>query len=336
MQHRKPTITDVARVAGISRAAASRAINNGPGVSDRVRVRVRQAIDDLGYRPNPAAQALASGRTNLIELVIVDGNTARIGVNPYYGRVIAGIAAALAGTETQMRVHAVAEPDAPRLMDRIARSVTLGAVLVNMPPALAAQFHERYARVVALGRSARRVPAVEAENSAGAYGAVTHLHEVGRRRIAAIHGPATNTCAASRRAGHLDAIRDAGLPDISGGGLFCRETGFRATRQLLAENPDLDAMFVACDLMAAGAMQALAAAGRRVPDDVAVVGFDDSVIAACASPPMTSVRQPVEEMAAASARALMNGEVAPHWRRVFPVELVVRESSRGRPESALC
>ncbi|MEU4217387.1 substrate-binding domain-containing protein [Actinoplanes sp. NPDC026623] len=96
---------------------------------------------------------------------------------------------------------------------------------------------------------------------------------------------------------------------------------------MLAEHPGVDAIFVGCDVMATGAMQALADIGRRVPRDVAVVGFDDSVIAVCTTPPLSSVHQPVEEMAAAATRALVRRQLAPHWRCVFPAALQVRQSS---------
>jgi DNA-binding LacI/PurR family transcriptional regulator len=135
-----------------------------------------------------------------------------------------------------------------------------------------------------------------------------------------------------RRAGYEAAMRDLGLPALAAGGPFRRETGYEQTRKLLAEDPSLDAVFVGCDLMAAGAMQALAEADRHIPHDVAVVGFDDSLITALTVPPMSSVRQPVEEMAAAATRALVDREVGFSWQRTFETTLQVRASSaeRGR------
>jgi DNA-binding LacI/PurR family transcriptional regulator len=176
--------------------------------------------------------------------------------------------------------------------------------------------------------SAPGVPYVDTRNAAGAYAAVTHLYSGGRRRIAAIHGPHTYSCAVQRRDGYLAATRDIGQPATGGGGAFRREVGYAETERLLASHPDLDGLFVACDLMAAGALQALAAAGRRVPDDVAVVGYDDSVIAASTNPPLTTVRQPVEEMATAATRALLGH---PLDTPVFPAELVVRASTTRLP-----
>jgi DNA-binding LacI/PurR family transcriptional regulator len=182
--------------------------------------------------------------------------------------------------------------------------------------------------------SAPGVPYVGMENADGAYAAIMHLHETGRRRIAALHGLASNPCAAARHDGYRRAVRELGIPDISATGKFRREAGYDLTRRLLAEEPGLDAIFVGCDLMATGAMQALADLDRRVPQDVAVVGFDDSVIAACATPPLTSVRQPVEQMAAAATRALVDRRLAPHWRCVFPADLHVRRSSAAPDQSS--
>jgi len=326
MPSRRPTLADVAAQAGVSKAAVSRVINDAPGVSAQTREHVRQVISELGYRPDPVARALASGHGAVVELVVVD-DAAVFGTSPYYGRVTAGILQELTGSNAQLRVHVVDEAKAPALLARIADTVSVGVLLVNVAPRLAAEFYARCERVVSIGPSAPGIPFIGLENADGAYAAVLHLHETGRRRIAALHGPEGNPCADARREGHRRAVRDLRLPDISAVGKFRREAGYELTQRLLAEEPGLDAIFAGCDLMATGAMQALADAGRRVPQDVAVVGFDDSVIAACATPPMSSVHQPVEQMAAAATRALVNRQLAPYWRCVFPAVLQVRKSS---------
>ncbi|MEU7823544.1 LacI family DNA-binding transcriptional regulator [Catellatospora sp. NPDC049133] len=335
MPYRKLTIEDVAHEAGVSRATASRVLNNARGVSEELRDRVNRVVADLGYRPNAAARALASGRRDVLDLVVIACRTDAhmFGAVPYYSRVIAGVMAALAGGDVQLRVNVTEPAGAPELIDRVAQSATAGAVLVNVPPELAARFHARCRRVVSLGATAPQVPAVEPENSRGAYDAVAFLHRIGCRRIAAIHGPEANTCAAGRRAGHLEAVRELGLADLAVDGGFSRECGYAAAARLLAEHPDVDGIFAACDQMAAGAVQAITDAGRRVPGDIAVVGFDDSVVAACMSPPLTSMRLPVEDMAAAATRALLEGAAAPHWRRFFAIDLVVRDSTG--PDAAL-
>jgi DNA-binding LacI/PurR family transcriptional regulator len=333
MQDRKPTINDVARGADVSRATASRAINKGPGVSEAVRFRVCQVAKELGYTPNFAARTLASGRQNTIDLIVVayDTDASRFGLHPYFGRVVAGMMDTLSSTGTHLRLRMFAESQAHLAADAIADTTGLGAVLVNVPPPLATRLHQRCKRVISLGATAPHVPAVEAENVLGAQEAVGHLHSLGRRHVAAIHGPTVNTCAESRRIGYLNGIHEVGQRDISGSGNFSRETAYLATTRLIEAQPDIDGVFAACDLMAAGAIQALTAAGRRVPDDVSVVGFDDSVIATCTNPPMTTVRLPVEEMAAAATRKLLDGGTADYWRGVFAVNLIVRDSSAAIP-----
>ncbi|MFI5895126.1 LacI family DNA-binding transcriptional regulator [Actinoplanes sp. NPDC051513] len=326
MAHRRPTLADVAAAAGVSKAAVSRVINDAPGVSPQTREHVRGVIARLGFRPDSVARALASGHGDLVELVVVDDPSV-FGNSPYYGRVTAGILQELAGGTAQLRVHVVEQSEAAALLAKVAESASLGVLLSNVSPQLAADFYARCDRVVTLGPSAPGVPFVDAENADGAYAAIQHLHATGRRRIAALHGQESNPCAEARREGHRRAMRDLGLPDISAIGKFRRESGYELTHRLLAEEPGLDAIFVGCDLMATGAMQALADAGRQVPHDVAVVGFDDSVIAECATPPLSSVHQPVEQMAAAATRALVHRQLAPHWRCVFPAVLRVRQSS---------
>ncbi|WP_213451692.1 LacI family DNA-binding transcriptional regulator [Rhizomonospora bruguierae] len=330
MQERRPTLADVAREAGVSVTAASRVVNGGRGVAPHVRRRVQAVIDRLAYRPSPAARALAAGRADVVELVVVDDGECSLGSNPYCGRVVAGIAAELAGSPAQLRIHVVDESAAPRRLVEVAGAASLGAILVNVPADLGADFYRRCDRVVSMGRSAPRVPFIDPDNVAGARAAVDHLYRGGRRRLAAIHGPERNPCAIGRRTGYQEAMRDAGLPPLGAGGNFRREGGYAGTQRLLADHPDLDALFVACDVMAVGALQALAAAGRRVPDDVAVVGFDDSLLVSCTIPPLSSVRQPVEEMAATATRALLGGHLAA-WQSTFPTTLKVRESSRPDP-----
>jgi len=327
MEAKKPTLEDVGRAAGVSRATASRVITGGRRVSDNTRHRVWHAVEQLGYHPDLAARALAKGRSDVVDLIVIDDDATQFGSNPYYTRVVSGILQALAGSEAQMRVHVVDEPEAPQRLDDVARLVGVGALLVNVPPDLAARFHRRCDRVVSLGLSAPGVPSIEAENAEGARAAVEHLYRTGRRRVAAVHGKANNSCAAGRRHGFLSATADAGREAIAAEGGFCLEGGVEATHRLLARHPDVDAIFAACDLTAMGVLRVLGETGRRVPDDVALVGFDDSVLASVSTPAMTSVRQPVEHMAATATRALLAGEAGPTWHRIEPAPLKIRRSS---------
>ncbi|GAA1005988.1 LacI family transcriptional regulator [Acrocarpospora pleiomorpha] len=327
----KPTIEDVARVAGVSRATASRVINNAPGASEPLRARVHAAVAELGYQPNETARALVSGRQRAVDVIAVTygSGIGWLGTHPYFSRALAGMMPVLEGVNAQLRLHAVAQETAAEAIDEIAANATLGAVLADITPVLAARFYRRCRRTVSMVPTASSVPRMEADNIGGAYTAVKQLHERGRRRIAAIHGPALNPCAIDRRTGYRRAVRSLGLTDVSADGDFHRDGGYRAARQLLEQHPDIDAMFIACDLMAAGAVQAITAGGRRVPDDVSIIGFDDSIAAVCTNPPLTTMRLPVEEMAAAAARLLLEGDPEPGHRQRFPVDLVIRDSTRN-------
>jgi DNA-binding LacI/PurR family transcriptional regulator len=329
MEAKKPTLEDVGRLAGVSRATASRVITSSRNVSGPSADRVRRAVELLGYEPDLAARALAKGRSSVVDLIVIDEDSSAFGTNPYYSRVVAGILEALSETEAQMRLHIVAEEDAAETIDHVARTAGVGALLVNVPPHLAARFHARCRRVVSLGLTAPGIASIEAKNVEGARDAVHHLIRTGRKRIAAVHGPHHNSCARGRKRGFRQAVAEAGLPLFEVEGDFCRHAGVAAARRLLATHPDVDAIFAACDLTATGVLEVLGEHGRRVPDDVALVGFDDSVLARCATPQLTSVRQPVEHIAAMATRALLAGEIsaADDWQRIVPTSLTVRRSS---------
>lgn len=325
----KPTIEDVARAAGVSRASVSRVINNAPGASARLRARVEAAVAELGFLPDPTARALASGRRRAVDIIAMacdSDDMGWLGSDPYYGRILAGMMTLLQSLDIQVRIHGVGRGDGDAI-DDIADKVTVGAVLTNISPALAHRFYQRCRQVVSLVATHPVVPAVEADNAGGARAAVEHLHDLGRRRIAAVHGPADNTCAVARCEGYVSAVGELGLKVIAASGSFTRISGYAAARELLDKDPAIDALFVASDLMAAGAIQALTAAGRRVPEDVSVVGFDDNIAAVCANPPLTTMRLPVEQMSAAATRLLLTGDVPPGHREIFPTSLVRRESA---------
>jgi DNA-binding LacI/PurR family transcriptional regulator len=324
----RPTIEDVARAAGVSRASASRVINDAPGTSGLLRQRVHLAVATLGYQPNETARALASGRQRSVDLVAVSCDPdVVLGTDPYYSRILAGMVSALENADVGLRIHLIGEPEAAGEIDAIAANATAGAILSNITPALATRFYRRYQRVVALVPTAATVPAVEADNAGGAYRAIKHLHDIGCRRIAAIHGPTFNTCAVERRAGYRRALHAFGLPQLDAEAEFVREGGFDAARRLLDQYPDIDGMFVACDMVAAGAIQAITATGRRVPQDISVIGFDDSVAAICTNPPLTTMRLPVEQMAAAATGMLLSGSIPTGHRERFPIRLILRDST---------
>jgi DNA-binding LacI/PurR family transcriptional regulator len=174
------------------------------------------------------------------------------------------------------------------------------------------------------------VPYVDVDQLGGVTQAVQHLVGIGRRRIATVAGPQDMVAGVDRLRGYRAALEQAGLAEHAAIGDFTRESGQRAMDRLLAEDPELDAVFVASDMMAHGALQALRDAGRRVPTDVAVIGFDDFEMSRYSDPPLTTVRQPIVDMGRTLARqmlGLVDGEPDVPSAVVLPTELVVRASA---------
>ncbi|MEU4560486.1 LacI family DNA-binding transcriptional regulator [Actinoplanes sp. NPDC023936] len=315
MENRRPTLADVARAAGVSRATASRAINGMYGTSETMRDHVRAVAARLGFEPHPVARALATGRSQSraggrehIEVLIADPDPDALSAKPFYGRVLTG--AARAGLPLEVR-----RIPSPRVDD--SGDPPFGRLLINMPGPVAAAY-ARQTRTVSLGRSAPGVVFVAPDNDSGGYQAAAHLVLTGRQRIGAVFGPPT-PCADERKAGFL---RVAASPVIAADGDFTRATAYAAAQRLLIREPRLDAIFAACDVTAMGVLQALREAGRRVPDDVAVIGFDGSVLAEAAD--LSSVYMPVEEEAASAVRHLLDPSLP--WPERLPTRLVVRSS----------
>ncbi|MET8562574.1 LacI family DNA-binding transcriptional regulator [Streptomyces flaveolus] len=340
---RRPTLEEVAARAGVGRGTVSRVINGSPRVSDATRAAVEAAVAELGYVPNTAARALAANRTDAIALVVPEPET-RFFAEPYFSDMLRGVGAELSDTEMQLLlIFAGSDRERRRLAQYLAAHRVDGVLLVSVHaddplPDLLAQL-EIPAVISGPRSAAESLPSVDSDNYGGARSAVEHLLSRGRRRIAHITGRLEVYGAQRRVDGYRDALRDAGHPVdelLVEQGDFTDEGGRRAMTTLLSRHPDLDAVFAGSDVMAAGARQVLREAGRRIPDDVALVGYDDSAIARHMDPPLTSVRQPIEEMGRAMIDLLLT-EIADRrpaasrgldrHQAVLPTELVVRASS---------
>ncbi|WP_371501873.1 LacI family transcriptional regulator [Kitasatospora sp. NBC_00374] len=333
----RPTLEEVAALAGVGRGTVSRVVNGSPRVSEKAREAVLAAIAELGYVPNRAARTLVTSRTDSIALVVPEAET-RLFSEPYFSDIISGVSAELAETDMQLLLILVRNQ---RERDRLAAYLTAqrvdGVLLVSVhqDDPLPALLESLEIPSVLAGRREDGEPLsyVLADNAGGARMAVRHLLRRGCAAIATITGPLDMEGARARLSGYRKALEGAGRPyrdELVGLGDFTEEGGRVAMRELLARSPELDAVFCASDVMAAGAMQVLRAAGRRVPQDVAVIGFDDSIVARHTDPPMTSVRQPIEEMGRTMARLLLEEISAPgraHRQVVLATELVVRESA---------
>ncbi|MFJ8863102.1 LacI family DNA-binding transcriptional regulator [Streptomyces sp. NPDC102451] len=337
----RPTLEAVAARAGVSRATASRVVNGGAGVRQPLVDQVRKAVDELGYIPNHAARTLVTRRNGAVA-VIIDEPEFRIFSDPFFSRQIRGISRELNAHDAQLVLLLV---EGSGDFDRVTRYLAGG----HVDGVLAFSLHTddelpaiiRRFRVPTVyggrpehsssGGDAPQVPYVDCDNRGGAREAVRHLVSLGRRRIAHIAGPRDQTSALDRIDGYHDVLPDAGSELVVEGD-FTTEGGARAMAGLLDARPDLDAVFVSNDLMASGALRVLRERGVRVPEDVAVVGFDDMTsVAEAAVPALTTVRQDVEGMGRLMVRLLMerlNSDTGTWPESVItPTELVRRASA---------
>lgn len=329
-----PTLEQVAAVAGVSRATVSRVVNGSPKVLPDTVAAVERAIVQLGYVPNRAARALVTRRTDSVAIVVPEPDS-RVFSDPFFAGILRGVSLTLAPTSSQLvLLIEPAEGDDQRLLRYLRGGHVDGAIVVS--------HHGRDNVLQELAQlplpivfSARPlgvdvpVASVDVDNVAGARTAVEHLLSIGRRKIGTITGPLDMTAGLDRLTGYKDVMKKAGLPELVAYGDFTADGGEQAALRLLDEHPELDGLFVASDLMATAALRVLSQRGRRVPEDVAVVGFDDSVMATTTTPKLTTVRQPVERLGARLAEivlAKINGAelTSPE---IYDTELVIRDSA---------
>ena len=336
---RGPTLEDVAREAGVSRATVSRVVNGIRNVDPVIQDVVRQAIRATGYTPNGAARSLVTRRAETVALLVSgagDGFAARVFADPFFGRIVSGAVTYLRG-RAMHPVLMFAESDAAReqVVDYLRRGSADGALVVSIQAddPLPQMLVDARVPAVLFARPPHPLPVsyVDMDHYRGGRLAAEHLLARGCRYPAAISAPQDLPAGRDRLAGFRDALARAGRgPAPVAEGRFTLDSGAAAMIRLLEGHPATDGVFVANDLMAQGACQILREQGRRVPDDVAVVGFDDSTIAVTCRPPLTTVRQPVEKMAAAMAELLaghLQGAGNGPTRVLFDPELVVRESA---------
>ncbi|CUR55589.1 HTH-type transcriptional regulator CelR [metagenome] len=333
----RPTLEQVAALAGVGRGTASRVINGGAKVSPRARLAVEEAIAELGYVPNPAARTLVTQRTDAVALVIAESEE-RIFGEPFFAGVVRGIGSALSEANRQLvLLIAQAGHRTGHLADYLTRQHVDGVLLLSLhdDDELPQRMRSRGLPVVLGGRVNDTEPGsyVDVDNLLGARLAVDHLVHRGRRHIAAIAGPLDMVAGRTRHEGYVAGLVAAGREvdeRLVAHGDFSQESGEAAMRELLIRFPDLDAVSCANDLMAAGALRVLREAGRQVPEDVSVVGFDDAPLALTTHPPLTTVHQSPERMGREMVDLLleiMANPDQPTHGRMLPTHLVVRGSS---------
>lgn len=326
------TIIDVANAAGLSTATVSRALRSPDKVAEETRARVMQAIERVGYRPNLLARNLRSDRSFTV-LVLVPGIA-----NPFFANVTAGIESI-----AWRRGYSVFLGDTRDSREREAHYEQLvetrladGVIQLSPDYGLDERRQEAsYPIVHACGCELTAAPSVRIDNAGAAQEMIAHLVARGHRRIAAISGPRDNPHAVDRLKGYRAGLAAAGLTgsdDLFQYGDFSLASGVAATRALMTGKEPPTAIFSMNDEMAIGAIQALTGMGLRVPDDVAVTGFDDISFAAHSTPSLTTISQPAEAMGAQACELLIDrieGKPVEDVVHVLPHKLIVRESTGG-------
>lgn len=335
---RRPTLEMVATRAGVGRGTVSRVINGSDQVSPATREAVRDAIAELGYVPNHAARTLVTRRTDTVALVVPEPND-RLFAQPFFAHIVRGVSAALNERDLQLLLTTVRSADEyGRLGDYLTAHHVDGVLLVSLhaDDPLPDRLAEAGVPCVIGGRPSWQthhpIHYVDIDNIGGARTATSRLVETGRRCIGTVAGPPDMVAGEDRLEGYLTAMRDSGLPTPTtqiARGDFSYESGEAAMRALLESASGLEAVFVASDPMALAAMRVLRASGRRIPDDVAVIGYDNSSFASHSDPPLTSVHQPTERMGGEMARILADVAIPGHAdfsEQVLDTHLVIRES----------
>jgi len=329
----RPTIYDVAQLAGVSTATVSRALNGTGQIAPATRVAIAAAVAKLGYRPNTIARSLVTKSTETIAFLLPDIT------NPFYAELVAGIQEyALAHDHTMLLCTTEGNAEREEQYLELLRSKQVDGALVDglvLPPDRIARFVKDGFPIVCLDRdiAAKSIPVVQVDNRLGGRLATDYLLGLGHRHIAHVTGAKALQISQDRLAGFRDAQTDPGLRLIVEGD-FTEAGGYEATRDLIGSGVDFTAVFAANDLSALGVITALVESGRRVPQDVSVVGFDDLRLSAYTSPPLTTIRQPAFEIAQRATEILIDltrGKRIRKLRHLLPPELVVRRSAVRRP-----
>lgn len=332
-----PTLEAVAARAAVSRATASRVLRGATNVSERARTAVQAAVDELSYTPNRAARSLATGRSDSVAFY-VDESEDRMFSDPFFLGVLRSAQLAIARAGLQLLFSTASSPeDHRRFLTYAAGRHVDGVLLLSLHghDALPQQLEALGVPTILSGRplvGGSELFYVDADNAGGAGQATEYLLDSGRRMVATVTGPQDMCVGQDRLAGYLETFARRGLAqrsELVAEGEFTIASGFDAMTRLLEAEPRIDAVFAASDLIALGAMRAIEATGRRVFDDVAVVGFDDIGDAEKASPPLTTVRQPIAEIGHAMADRLVRRIAGEHPSRVtvLPVTLVRRQTA---------
>jgi LacI family transcriptional regulator len=328
------TLEDIAKASGVSRSTVSRVINGDKNVKSETHDKVMQVISKTNFQPNLAARGLAAGRTNVLGLVIPAG-VATIFSDPYFPLLIQGVSAACNVMQYTVMLW-LAEPEYERRMiNQILHNGLLDGVIVSSmlrDDPIVRSLYESEMPFILVGRHPTLdVNYLDVDNFQIGLTATSHLLQIGRKRIATIMGPQNTIGGHDRYQGYLEALRQRNitfLPELVAEGDYSELSGYTCMKGLL--NHKMNAVFVASDAMAYGALRAIRETNLRIPEDIAVVGCDDLPGSGRTNPPLTSIRQPVHYMGSVVAETLVDIIRHPNSQPrhvILPTEIVIRESS---------
>ena len=348
MARRQAKSQDVARLAGVSRTTVSFVLNNVPGVkiTEETRQRVLEAARELDYYPTAAARTLASGKTQRIGLVLGEGQK-RLSADAFLPTFLQGVTASVHRRGYLLVLQMAEDVPSHEAYVRLIREQQVDGLILSGPrsddPLLTELAGDQFPLILHGRLTGCKLPCVDVDNKASAYKAVTHLIGLGHRRIGFIsNAPLSYAGAQDRFAGYRQALTEHDLPvtdSLVRTAAFLPKTGKAAAEALLDLPERPTAIFAASDVVAIGVMSALQAAGLSIPDDVAVVGFDDIFLAAHTQPPLTTIRVPAYGLGWTAAEVLISliegdEEVS---AVTLETELVIRDScgaKRGAERSA--
>lgn len=342
-KRRRATSQEVATRAGVSRTTVSLVLNNVPGskIPDATRQRVLRAARELSYTPNAVARALVTRRSHLLGFVLCQ-SADQVFSDAFLPEVIRGVSDVARPRGYRVMMEPLEDVSQPGAYVNLVREQRIDGLLLSGPRSDDQQLTELRQEnfpVVLLGQLHRPgFPFVDVDNVSGARKAVEHLLQLGHRRIGLItNAPPQYTSSEDRLEGYRQALQAYGVPfqaDLVHWGHFTEESGYATMAELLDRSPAVEAAFVASDVVAFGALAAIRARGLRVPEDIAIVGFDDARLARYTSPPLTTVHLPARDLGACAAEMLirlLQGRDVQEKQLLLETELVIRKSCGHNP-----
>jgi LacI family transcriptional regulator len=330
------TIKEIAKIAGVSRSTVSRVLNNDENVNDRTRTKVQAIIDKMAYQPSPVARGLITGRTRVLGLV-VPIFVSSLFKDPFFSLLAQGISSACTLNNYTLMLWLIETNHEKRIYENILNNRLIDGIIVASSkigdPLIEGLVHRKMP-LVQIGRNdCPEISSVDVDNIHGAMMAVRHLVSIGKHKPATITGQMELYSGIDRLTGFKRGLQDNHLPIVNeriAFGDYTEESGYTQTKILLSK-VKFDGLFVASDMMAFGAIQAIQEAGLRIPEDIAVVGFDDVPAAARYQTPLTTIRQPIQQLGSIAAQTLIDqlehNDTGTPRCIILPTELRIRESS---------